>query len=285
MAQPFIFLGASAYRGAEEHQARQHAALATWKAWERCQPVQLNFVDEKYPLEIEGFCSRSVLRQDSGQICRRAGPRKPVIREILDALAEESEKTGAPWIGYANADIQFRPKVWTLLEECSEEVILISRTECEAGKPMEILTYGVDVLFFRVAWWKTHRHLFRDYLIGEGCWDVVYTSLALRHGRGRLWNREPLVWHERHAPIWHESPFAFYNWYLAALDSPAFSRWCDYHEALLEGRKRETSEAEELALQQYFFHRGVTFLQRGYHVLRCLRSYFRYRRWLGQGAI
>jgi hypothetical protein len=189
-----------------------------------------------------------------------------------------------PWIGYSNADIQILPKAWSLLQSLNDhEVMLVSRAECDGGQPAEMMTYGVDTLFFRTAWWLAQRHRFRDYLIGEGCWDVVYTSLALRHGRGQLWNQEPLVLHERHAPTWHDSPFAVYNWHLATLDNPAFSRWCDYHQALLEARQQGASAEEETRLQILYFQRRLSCGAMLYHAGRCCRSKMRYWHWLCQG--
>jgi hypothetical protein len=48
------------------------------------------------------------------------------------------------------------------------------------------------------------------------------------HGRGAIVNDRPGIRHERHPAQWHDGPFAEHNGFLATLDAPYFSRWCQY---------------------------------------------------------
>ncbi len=80
-----------------------------------------------------------------------------------------------------------------------------------------------------VQWWQRNRSRFRPYILGEACWDNVYTAVMMCHSDGVLLNRDPLILHERHAAAWRDTtPEARYNGLLAALDARYFDLWSQY---------------------------------------------------------
>jgi hypothetical protein len=278
-----IVLGTNVYEAQGEVGEREERALETWHHLPNCRLVNLQFAQHGSNLNRDGFTTRAVLQLDSNQVCRRAGVRKPVVKEMLTALAQEAESVGVAYFGLVNADILLSPEIISAVETSGKTAMLFSRREVDPDGIKEICTYGIDAVFFRTDWWAQHRHRFRNYVLGEPCWDVVTTSIALFHGDGLLVNDSFLVQHVRHPIIWHDSPFAYHNWYLSALDSFYFSNWADYHGALAEMRSHGTTRAKELELQQKFFKRRWSWGQSLYHLGRCVRAQVRYqvKKWGG----
>jgi hypothetical protein len=196
---------------------------------------------------------RPVLTLDAPRVSGVAGVRKPVITEMLDALAEDAAARGIPRIGLVNADIIVLPDAIERLASIDRPAVAISRTDVGGGAVEAALLYGVDMFVFDVAFWRKERRRFRPYLLGEGGWDNVYASIVACHG-GTLLNRERLILHERHPAAFQGSPFERYVHLLAARDRSYFSVWCRYVARAEALRARGGSVDDELELQREVFH-------------------------------
>ncbi len=237
-------------------------------------PVNLQFADRVNLQECAGFDTLAVLRQDSNAITGQPGIRKPVVSELFTCLAEAAEARGARYFGFTNSDILFTPAAIERLERADHTAYVFARVdvESETARGAIPLVYGTDVFVVEAAWWLSHRQRFRPYVVGESCWDNVYTAQLLCWAHGLLLNREPLVRHESHPVAWTESPFAKHNGYLAALDRMYFTRWAIYADRLTELRRAVNGLADEeaeLQLQDDMFRDWKPTV--AHHVLQALR--------------
>jgi hypothetical protein len=165
---------------------------------------------------------------------------------------------GARYFGYTNSDILFTPAAIERLQQGDRTAYLFARTDFESGTERDThsLIYGTDAFAVEAAWWLSRRQGFRPYVVGESCWDNVYTAQLLYWAGGLLLNREPLVRHESHPMMWQNGPFAKHNGYLAALDRIYFTRWAIYADRLAQLRKATGGPADEkaeLRLQEEVF--------------------------------
>jgi len=249
-----LLLGVNAFPARGEAADRQARALTSWRGLEGVRLANLGWKGDV--LEVEGFATHPVLREDSRTASGRLGPRKPIVREVFDRLAAIAAAEGCRWFAYANSDIAWTQAAVDAVVRGGRQAYAFSRGDVDprTGEVVEVVTAGVDAFVFDVAWWSANRRRFRDYIGGEPIWDNVYAAILLAHSDGVLLNREPLVRHERHpAGDWRGSPFAHYLAYLAALDSLYFSRWAGYHGRLEALRARGAGEEEEMALQDDAF--------------------------------
>jgi hypothetical protein len=249
-----LLLGVNAFAGSGEEARRQGRALERWRGLSGVHLANLQWADDVF--ELEGFETHAVLREDSRTVTGRAGPRKPIMSEAFDRLAEIASAKGCRWFAYANSDVEWTQGAVDTVRDGGREVYAFSRGDVdpESGEVVEMVTAGIDAFAVDVGWWGANRRRFRAYIGGEPIWDNVYTAILLSHGTGALLNREPLLRHERHpASDWRGSPFAAYLQHLAALDRPYFTRWAVYHHELLRLRAAGASEADELTLQRRVF--------------------------------
>jgi hypothetical protein len=249
-----LLLGVNAFPGSGDAARRQSEALDAWRGLAGVRLANLGWPGDV--LEMDGFATHPVLRDDSRTVTGRPGPRKPVVSEAFDRLAGIAAAEGCRWFAYANSDIAWTQGAVDAVVRGGRQVYAFSRGDVDpgTGRVAEMVTAGVDAFVVDVGWWGANRRRFRAYAGGEPIWDNVYTAILLAHGDGVLLNREPLVLHERHpAGAWGRSPFAAYGAYLAALDSLYFTRWAVYHDRLLEMRARGVGAEEEEALQRDVF--------------------------------
>jgi hypothetical protein len=223
-------------------------------------PVNLQFADRGNLREFDGFETLFVLQQDSNGVTGQTGSRRPVVSELFTRLAEAAVERGARYFGFTNSDIVFTPASVERIQQGDRPTYLFARTDFEPGTELDTrpLIYGTDVFVVEATWWLSHQQWFRPYIVGEGCWDNVYTAQLLCWAGGVLLNREPLVRHEAHPVVWGKSPFGEHNGYLAALDRLYFTPWAIYADRLrsLRGPSGELAPAEaEIELQTEVFHR------------------------------
>lgn len=272
-----ILLGVNAHPAAGDAARRQAGAAESLRRLRGVRLANVQWVDEVH--EAPGFETLAVLRGDSRTASGCDGPRKPLVSEAFDALAEAAAARGCRWFGYANSDIQVTQAAVDRVAALGLEAYAFSRMDfdAETGRDLGLVLNGIDLFVVGVEWWRANRRRFRPYVGGEPVWDNVYTSLLLCHARGVLLNREPLVRHERHpASAWGRSPFAAYIALLAARDRPYFTLWAHYHDALLRLRERGAGEDEELALQRRSFRYAPGVGARVVQALRAARATLRY---------
>ena len=221
-------------------------------------PVNLQFSDRRDVCEVDGFETLAILELDSNRVTGRRGPRKPVVNEVFTRLAHLAAERRVRYFGFTNADILFTSAAIDRIVRADHPAFVIARSDVDAGRILNPgpLLYGTDVFVVDASWWLAHQHEFRPYILGEGCWDNVYSAQLLCTAGGLLLNREPLVKHEAHPIAWHDSPFAEHNGYLAALDRMYFTRWVMYA-TRLEAMRREAKGLgtidDELRLQDEIF--------------------------------
>ena len=262
-----IVLGVNAYPASGESGARQERALAA--STELRGVVLLNLQWRESPCAVPGWRTVPLLRDDSVRLTGRAGPRKPVAREVFDLLCAEALRRRAPWFAYTNSDVRPTQGLIDHVGGSEREAFAVSRTE-----PAGVTTAGVDTFLVRAQWWQRHRRRFRRYILGEPAWDNVYAAILMRHADAELLNSAGWSRHEAHPVHWGTSPYAEYTRWLCALDRRDFSRWAEYHWELVPMRAAGASHAEEAALAERVFRAP----QRGAVVqwLRAARAGLRY---------
>ncbi|HEU4989022.1 MAG TPA: hypothetical protein VFT41_04505 [Gemmatimonadaceae bacterium] len=272
-------LGTHVYPASGAAGGRVNAALAGWRAL-GVELVNLQFADG-VPLEYDGFRTVRGLTRDSNTVTGRAGTRKPVMQEVFDLLCREARAAGARYFGFSNADIIVSDAAIARVYAAGGDAHVFSRGESDpaAAPPGGIFVSGQDTFVVAVSFWERHRHRFRDYVIGEMPWDVIYTSILLSHGKAHLHNTEPLTRHVSHDVIWADSPFSDYRWYLARLDWTYFQRWYAYYNPVLarretQGRIDAEWERDQLRL---VFGAPISTVRRGFQGAKNLYYRARYR--------
>ncbi len=191
-------------------------------------PINLQFSDESF--SPDGFHTLPVLRRDSRIITGAPGRRMPVIRDMLDSLADVARARACRYFLFVNADIEVTPDALAWIADRGMDAYAFSRADLDPATRAfaGMMTLGLDGFAFDVAWWeRAHRH-FRPYVAG-GVWDNVYAAVLCARGRGQIVSDQRLLFHERHPSTWSaDDASAVYNGFLAALDAPYFSRWAEY---------------------------------------------------------
>jgi hypothetical protein len=259
----------------ERRQARSRASLLRLGA---VVPVNLQFADESY--SPAGFRTLPILRQDSRTITGAPGTRKPIVSEMFDALAGVARAEGGRYFAYLNADIEVTPAALETVLREDRDGYAFSRMDVDpaTGAEVGVELFGLDMFAIDAAWWERERRRFRPYIAGEACWDDVYASVLCAHGRGRIVNARPGILHERHPTLWNTGPFAEHNGYLAALDAPYFSRWCQYATRLSEARKAGTPIDAEALARETMGDARLSVREAAVHAARQLRARVRHAR-------
>ncbi|MDZ4685102.1 MAG: hypothetical protein SH850_08420 [Planctomycetaceae bacterium] len=279
-----VLLGTHIHSATGDAARRQIRAMTGLRDLCPMTPVNLQFADRVNLQELDGFDTLAVLQQDSNSVTGQPGVRKPVVSELFTRLAEAAVQRGARYFGFTNSDIVFTPAAIDRIQQGDRPAYVFARTDFEPGTEQNTrsLIYGTDVFAVDASWWLSHRRRFRPYIVGESCWDNVYTAQLLCWAGGLLLNREPLVRHEAHPAVWRKSPFAEHNGYLAALDRLYFTRWAIYADRLEKLRLAAgglADERDESRLQDEVFRDWKPTVAN--HVLQTLRlAKLKTRSWL-----
>jgi hypothetical protein len=234
---------------------RQQEAIAALAALRGAECVNVQFAQQ--PHDVPELRTLPLLRHSSNSVSGRRGPSKAIVSEIFDVLAAEASANSFAYICFTNSDIIFTQQAVDWMLEGRREAYVLSREDfdAETRAPLQMVIAGVDVLAVSTVWWLANRHRFRRYIVGEACWDNVYTSIVMCHADARIENRNPLVRHERHPMGPMPSPyFGEYVRMLTAFDAGYFSLWYRYWDGL--GRLRATDGAtaeQEAALARDVF--------------------------------
>ena len=116
-----------------------------------------------------------MLETDSTIVTGRRGARKPIVREIFDALYTRARTSNLAYFCFMNADIVLSQAAVDRIATEEHEAFLFSREDFDVSgaAPPRMGTAGVDVLAISTAWWGANRHRFRPYIAGEPVWDNV----------------------------------------------------------------------------------------------------------------
>lgn len=273
-----IVIGSNFFPSTGDAGRRQDQARRALLALNGVIPINLQFADADWtPPLIE---TRHVLRQDSRTATGAEGKRKPIVREMLDALAGIADERGCRYFAYVNADVEVTQDAVDRIEARGRDAYAFCRVDVDARSRAHatVQLYGTDLFAADARWWRRQRRRFRPYIAGEACWDNVYAAIACSHGRAEIVHDAPGIFHERHDADWMAGPFADYNGYLAALDAPYFSRWAVYvsrlRDAAAAGR---TADADAIA-REVFSGPVLTPAGRVRHAARSVLARLRYAR-------
>jgi len=231
-----IVLGTRFYESNDNANGRQERARAVIRGLTGVIPVNLQFTDETFA--PEGFRTLPVLRQDSHTVAGGTGARMPVVREMLDRLADVAREHGCRHFMFHNSDIRVMQGAVDLAGSGEFDAVAFCRADLDAetGAPAGMMVIGVDAVAFDLDWWTRHQRHFRPYLSGP-YWDNVYSAVICSRGRGTIVTDRALIHHEQHPASWSAAGAnAEYNGFLAALDAPYFTRWMHFVTAVQEAR-------------------------------------------------
>ena len=272
-----LIVGINYFPGNDDLIRRQAAAVAALRTLQRVHPVNVQFYDEVQ--SVEGLRELAVLRNDSRLVSGRAGPRKPIVTEVFDRLADEADRVSAEWFLLINSDIILTQAAVDLVLDGGYEALVFARTDFDTpgrANP-ELLIYGQDAFAVRVDWWRRNRGRFREYILGDYVFDNVYTAQLLCHARAVLVDGGHYLWHERHPTTTAStSPFGRYAQFLAALDTPYFSLWAQYAHRVQNDPTATEGAVGHTALQREVFHHQPGVGARLVQSLRSLKAVVRY---------
>ena len=249
-----MLIGTHTFAAAGDSARRQAAGVASLRALGGVEIVNVQFA--RNPHHLDGVPTLAVLRGTSNAIAGRRGPTKPIMSEVLDALATHAASRSLDTFCFTNADIIFSQDAVDWMLATPGDGFVLSRQDFDGrtGTPETMEVAGTDVMAIATGWWAANRTRFRPYIAGEGGWDNVYTAILLCHSDAVLENRRPLVRHERHQPGPMPSPhFGEYVRLLCALDAGYFSIWCRYWDGLLRLREAKAGAEEEAAWAREVF--------------------------------
>jgi hypothetical protein len=275
-----VLIGLQLHEGdASATRRQQHAVEALGRlSGVDCLNVQFR---NRRPVTHSEIETAALLTRDSTSFTAANGRPKPLTLEMFDVLARTAARRGRRFFAYINSDIIVTPAALAAVRARGCQTHAISRSDVDhvdgdtAVRPP--LTAGVDMFVVDVDWWKRHRHRFRPYVIGDACWDNVYTAIMMCHSDGAILNREPLILHERHPVAWNAAtPTAHYNGFLAALDARYFSLWATYWYRLEHARTHGPIDEEALRREVFVWRRSVWAAM--HQAGRNARAWMRYRR-------
>ncbi len=250
-----MILGTHVYPAGGAAADRMRRALDGWTALPGVRLINLQFADDPSPATHPAFETRAVLRHDSLGVTGVKGPRKPIVRELLDHLVDAAREAGLPYAGFSNADILISPAAIARVDAGDRDAVVFSRMDVDGttGAALGEFFSGQDTLFVRPDAYRSVRRRLREYVVGEMPWDVIFTSILLTHLRTELVNRGDECRHVFHETIWVDSPFAPHAWQLAHQDWTYFERWYRYYNPTKALRESGGSPAEERALRDRVF--------------------------------
>ena len=223
-----LVVGTHTFAASGDAARRQLAAMDTLRLLRGVVPVNVQFARDGH--SVAGIETQPRLARDSCTVTGRAGPRKPILCDILDLLCARAEETRTRCFAFMNADIHLSQEAVDGIAQGTQDGWLFSREDYDGqtGASLGMVTAGTDVIALSTDWWRHNRSRFRPYIVGEAVWDNVVTSIVMCHADAMLENRRPLARHEAHPLAWSPGtgPFGLYTQYLSALDSGYFSIWC-----------------------------------------------------------
>lgn len=272
-----ILFGTNVYPAEGDAGRRQANGVASLTRLKGVRLVNLFLRGEE--LAADGFDESLRLTSDSRTLTGRAGPRKPVVSEIFNALAARAAELRLPYFAFVNSDILVSQEAVDAACAGRARAHVFSRFDFDAadGRDLGAVPWGTDLFVVEARWWLTNARRFRAYILGEPVWDNVYTSKLLCHAGAVLHNRAPLIRHEAHPAAWRQSPYAQYVRLLAALDAPYFSLWVEYINRLQRLRAAGVVEAEEMALQRDVFRLRPGVSGAAVQAARGVKARLRYR--------
>ena len=259
---------------------RQQEAADALTTLRGAEAVNIQFARE--PHHMRGLRTVPLLRHSSNSVSGRSGPSKAIVSEVLDVLAAEASARSIRYICFTNSDIIFSQDAVDWVIASGKDAYVFSREDFEPGTraPLKMEIAGADVIAVATSWWLANRRRFRRYIVGEACWDNVYTAIVMCHADGAIENRRPLVRHESHPPGPMPSPeFGEYVRLLTAFDAGYFSLWFRYWDGVRRLRDAGATADEEAAWAREVFVWRPTARERVVQAGRNVKARARYALW------
>jgi hypothetical protein len=276
-----MLIGLNAYPGDFDAVRRQEEAGRHLKRLRDVEAVNLQFRAGP-TATLSDIEMLPVLSQDSTVIAGPGHRSKPITRELFDVIGRLASTRGHRYFAYINSDIMVRPEAVDTVNREGRDTYAISRHDVDRAEDTRDavpMTAGIDMFVLSVDWWTRHQRRFRPYVVGDGCWDNVYTAMMMCHSNGIILNRDPLILHERHPAVWNDATAsARYNGFLAALDARYFDLWCKYFDRLEQARQSGASEAVEQRLREEGFVWRPSAADAIRQSLRSLRARWKFHR-------
>jgi len=272
-----VLVGTQFYAGNPDAMRRQALCAASLTALREADAVNIQWRDDRYDRpDVETL---PLLDRDAAGLVGIAGRRLPIVADLLDALASTAFARGVRYAAFINSDIILTQAAIDRISGEGRQTYAFSRMDIDpSGAELSIVHTGVDAFVVDVAWWREHQHRFRSYVLGQPCFDNVFTAIMMAHSAdGTVVNRAGEIRHERH-PMQFGGPYARYNFYLAALDAPYFRLWAHYIAALEAMRQQNASAKDEDAMLRRIFVRRRSPVGAIWHAGRCARARWRYAR-------
>jgi len=180
----------------------------TRKAFINDEPIE--YQDFKIPVTFK-------LEKSSRYLTGESEKDIPSIKEILDVLYKEiANDANITHFAYINSDCILTKNLIEHLQHNEVNAFAASRIDIEPinnfkdikDKGINVIRSepaGYDFFCFSKQWWKEHRHLFPDMLIGNPLFDVLYAGLIMLYG-GKLLNdpQKPIICHIQHENVSHK---------------------------------------------------------------------------------
>jgi hypothetical protein len=273
---PILLIGSNYHPGSPAVVTRQKRSQDSILDLTDVECVNLQF--ENDPMSVEGFRTLAQLQLDSLKVMGRSGTRKPITIEALDLLAHEAKVCGANYFCWVNADITVLPALLDVIRDRDREAYLFSRTDIDesTSERIGIFHVGIDAFVFRVDYWIRNRWRYRKYILGEGLFDPVFTSITLCHSDGILFNNKDYLLHPNHERTWKYSPFSDWNIFLSAMDFIYLEKWNRYSRYLCDHRSDGFSDDSMEQLQREMFLWPPPLKIRLWQHGRTIKAFFRY---------
>jgi len=125
----------------------------------------------------------------------------PFINDLFDISCKHAEDIFV----YINSDILISQKFINLINNTDVEAFGVSRSEIDEienlTQPITLIRVepaGFDAWVIQKEWWLSHRHLFKDMLLGKPIFDVMYTMLMFLNSKNHYISNQHLIFHPMH---------------------------------------------------------------------------------------
>lgn len=197
---------------------RNFVALDSWNHLKQQQLVH-DVVDVQFvgDLNHEHVTTIDQLRRDSSMFVDNSTKKLPVVKDVLDILADQS----CDYFIFTNSDVIINKNLIKHINKHKPQAFACSRMNINQIEsfdnvlnqkitPTRYEVAGFDTFVFQKEWYLDNNHIFNDYLIGMPVWDVVYAGMIkLFAGNHPLGNQNPpFCFHVEHDITWQHDPTA-----------------------------------------------------------------------------
>lgn len=156
-------------------------------------------------LETLNTLSRSSLDHTTGS------KQLPFVNDIFNVLCDQD----CDYFIFCNSDVIVNGNLIKHIKEHKPHAMACSRLDIKhidsfddvlkkQIKPVRYEIAGFDCFIFSKVWYLEKKQLFRDYLVGQPCWDQVYATIIKLYGGNHSFGNQypPFCFHIHHEPTW-----------------------------------------------------------------------------------